>query len=94
MENKKAVNETPVEEPKSCGQRLPQRGRDFINGSTCCGFHTLQFACILHMYQQVSTGVKGSFGWHGWDRTSDRRINSALLYRLSYMPMCSFNFVW
>ena len=31
-------------------------------------------------------------GWHGWDRTSDRRINSALLYRLSYMPMCSFNY--
>ena len=38
--NKKAVNETPVREPKFCGLRLPQRGRDFINGSIRCGFHT------------------------------------------------------
>ena len=77
MENKKAVNETPVEEPKSCGQRLPQRGRDFINGSTCCGFHTLQFACILHMYQQVSTGSGG------WICTSDLRVMSLLSYYFS-----------
>ncbi len=26
-------------------------------------------------------------GWHGRTRTSDRAVNSRLLYRLSYMPM-------
>ena len=36
----KAVNETPVREPTSFGCRLPQRGRDFINGSNCIGSHT------------------------------------------------------
>ncbi len=40
LENKKAVNETPVRELKSCGLKLPQRGRDFINGSNCIGSHT------------------------------------------------------
>ncbi len=26
------------------------------------------------------------FGWQGWVRTSDGRINSAVLYLLSYLP--------
>lgn len=41
LENKKAVNETPVEKHISLWlTRYPSRGRDFINGSNCIGFHT------------------------------------------------------
>jgi hypothetical protein len=31
-------------------------------------------------------GTTGSAGWQDWARTSDRRINSAQLYQLSYLP--------
>jgi hypothetical protein len=27
-----------------------------------------------------------AFGWDGWTRTSDHRVNSSALYRLSYIP--------
>ena len=55
---KKAVNETPVEEPKSFGQRLPQRGRDFING-----FHVLRLPHLAPpVYQQIGMVCKNYFG--------------------------------
>lgn len=57
MGEKKAVSETPVEEPKSCGLRLPQRGRDFTNDSLICsGFHTLQDK-LYHTYLDESTTI-------------------------------------
>ena len=35
-----------------------------------------------------------NFGWQTWARTRDPRINSPLLYRLSYMPIISMTVLY
>ena len=34
--------------------------------------------------------VNSSIGWNGGTRTHDLTVNSRLLYRLSYEPICTF----